>query len=433
MGSSPESRSVNIGFVSTRFAGTDGVSLETAKWAEVLEGEMGHTCFYFAGLIEDRPPDRCLVVPEAFYRHPEIKDRHDRFFEREVRSEDETRWIHQMREYFHGHLKEFIARFAIDLLIIENALSIPLNVPLGLALTEVIAETGIPTLGHHHDLAWERDRFLVNSVGDYIDMAFPPNLPSIQHIVINSVARHQLARRRGVGSEVIPNVMHYEKPAPVIDEYSADLRITLGLTDEDVLILQPTRIVPRKGIEHAVELVKRLEMKSCLVISHASGDEGDAYATRIRNYADMLGVCIVFASDLFSEKRGVKEDGSKIYSLWDAYPHADLVTYPSLIEGFGNAFLEALYFKKPIVVNNYSIFAIDIKTKGFSVIEFDDFITDETVARARELIQNKELADQLCLQNYELALHHFSYTMLRHKLQVQLDTSFGTNGRFNSV
>ena len=24
----------NIGFVSTRFAGTDGVSLETSKWAE---------------------------------------------------------------------------------------------------------------------------------------------------------------------------------------------------------------------------------------------------------------------------------------------------------------------------------------------------------------------------------------------------------------
>ena len=26
----------NIGFVSTRFAGTDGMSLETSKWADVL-------------------------------------------------------------------------------------------------------------------------------------------------------------------------------------------------------------------------------------------------------------------------------------------------------------------------------------------------------------------------------------------------------------
>ena len=52
-----------IGFVSTRFAGTDGVSLETAKWAEVLEG-LGHTCFYFAGEL-DRPQERSRLVPEA--------------------------------------------------------------------------------------------------------------------------------------------------------------------------------------------------------------------------------------------------------------------------------------------------------------------------------------------------------------------------------
>jgi hypothetical protein len=38
----------NIGFVSTRFAGNDGVSLEAAKWAEVLEAS-GHRCYWFAG------------------------------------------------------------------------------------------------------------------------------------------------------------------------------------------------------------------------------------------------------------------------------------------------------------------------------------------------------------------------------------------------
>src|SRR3990172_8732607 len=60
-----------IGFVSTRFAGTDGVSLETAKWATVLE-RLGHTAFYFAGQC-DRPADRSRVVPEAHYRHPVIE------------------------------------------------------------------------------------------------------------------------------------------------------------------------------------------------------------------------------------------------------------------------------------------------------------------------------------------------------------------------
>src|ERR1041384_1983774 len=60
----------NIGFISTRFAGTDGVSLETQKWATVLEG-FGNQCFYFAGECY-RAPSRSQVVPEAFYRHPDI-------------------------------------------------------------------------------------------------------------------------------------------------------------------------------------------------------------------------------------------------------------------------------------------------------------------------------------------------------------------------
>ncbi len=64
-------------------------------------------------------------------------------------------------------------------MIVENALTIPINLPLGLALTEFIAETGYPVIAHHHDFYWERQRFLNNSVNDYLAAAFPPNLPSI--------------------------------------------------------------------------------------------------------------------------------------------------------------------------------------------------------------------------------------------------------------
>jgi glycosyltransferase involved in cell wall biosynthesis len=203
------------------------------------------------------------------------------------------------------------------------------------------------------------------------------------------------------------------------------MREALGLEPDEKLILQPTRIVQRKGIEHAIELVSRLGIKAALVISHKAGDDGYDYLERVRNYAELLGVKTLFASDMFDEKRGTADDGSKIYSLWDAYPHADLVTYPSMIEGFGNAFLEALYFRKPIVVNNYTIYSTDIRPKGFRVIEFDDYITTDTVKSAREILENQELADQMCAHNYRLALKYFSYAVLRNKLRVLLDNAFG--------
>jgi mannosylglucosylglycerate synthase len=419
-------KSHNIGFISTRFAGTDGVSLETSKWAEVLE-EMGHNCVYFAGVC-DRPPAKTMIVPEAFYRQPEIKARHDKFFQGERRTAGDTLWIHHWRDYFREHLYRFIEEFELDMIIPQNILAIPLNIPLALALTEIIAETEIPTIAHHHDFAWERKRFLVNGVWDYIAMAFPPTgLASLQHVVINSQARYQLARRRGVGSALIPNVMNFSKPAASPDEYSADLRQALGLDADELLILQPTRVIQRKGIEHAIELVSRLNRKARLVISHAAGDEGDDYERRVRQYAQLLDVPALFVSEIFHDKRGYTADGRKIYNLWDVYPHADLVTYPSVVEGFGNAFLEALYFRKPIVVNNYSVYATDIKPKGFEAIEFDDYVTEETVAQIRRVLDDPDLARRMCDKNYDLAAHHFSYEMLRSKLRVQLANVFGTN------
>ncbi len=103
-----------------------------------------------------------------------------------------------------------------------------MHVPLGLAITELAAESGIPVVAHHHDFYWERTRFSVNAVQDYLQMAFPPKLPNIQHVVINSIAQEALALRTGISSIVIPNVLDFET-APEIDwEFTKDFRAESG-------------------------------------------------------------------------------------------------------------------------------------------------------------------------------------------------------------
>lgn len=416
--------SYNIGFVSTRFSGTDGVSLETRKWVEVLR-RMGHRCYFFAGLC-DWPADVSRVVPTAFYRHPEVKGRHDKFFGTHARSPEDTQWIHYNRELFRKEVESFVYNFSIDLLIPENCLAIPLHVPLALALTEFIAETGFPTIAHHHDFVWERKRFLVNSIQDYISMAFPPALPSIQHAVINSLQREQLASQRGISSTVVPNVMDFDAPDVVSDGYCSDLRDRLGLKDSELLILQPTRVIQRKGIEHAIELVNRLGLGARLVISHASGDEGDAYAKRVRDYAALLNVPVTFASSMIAEKRRTDEDGRKVYSLADIYHEADLVTYPSEYEGFGNGFLEGVYYRRPMVVQNYSVYSVDIRPKGFDMIEFDEYVTDQTIEKTQRVLTDKELCVSMCTKNFELAYKYFSYSSLELKLKGLIANAFGS-------
>jgi glycosyltransferase involved in cell wall biosynthesis len=271
----------NIGFVSTRFAGIDGVSLEAAKWGDVLETG-GDNCFWFAGEL-DKDPDKSYLAPEAHFKHPYNLWINRQVFGKTDRTSSVTESIENLKEILKIRLQEFINHFHIDLLIIENALAIPLNIPLGLALSELVSETQIPTIAHHHDFYWERNNLRTNAVGEYLHRFFPPRLSSIQHVVINSMAREELVRRRGIAATIIPNVLDFDNPQPVNHRGYNKFLASFGLKPGHKTILQPTRIIKRKGIEHAVDLVKNLKNSHYkLLISHKAGDEGWEYAEWIK-------------------------------------------------------------------------------------------------------------------------------------------------------
>jgi glycosyltransferase involved in cell wall biosynthesis len=326
-----------------------------------------------------------------------------------------------MTRVLKNKLREALQQLDIDLIIAENCVTIPMNIPLGLAVVETIMESGISCIAHHHDFVWERERFFVNAVDDHLHAAFPPPLGQVQHVAISSRAAKEFSRRTGQPCRMIPNVMDFERPPPSADEYSQDLRETIGLAPDDYLILQPTRIVQRKGIETSIELIRRLNDPRCkLVISHSSGDEGDAYAARVRQYADLLGVDFVLAEPWISSHRGTTPEGRKLYTIWDVYAQADFVTYPSTYEGFGNAFLEAVYFKKPILCNLYAIYRTDIEPCGFEEILMDGFLTDDLVDQVRRVLTDEQKRRAMVEHNYDIARHYFSYDRVETELRALL-------------
>lgn len=413
-----------IGFVSTRFQGTDGVTLEARKWAQLL-GELGHSSFWMAGLL-DAPPAVSHLAPLAYFGHPEVAAVQSRLFGVPVRPRAVTNQIQSLKDRLKDELYRFIERFELEVLIPENILAIPMHVPLGLAMTEVIAEITVPVIAHHHDFTWERERFTLNAVNDYLQAAFPPLLYGMEHVVINSMAQKELARRLGIPSQIIPNVLDFETPPPGLDDYNRDLRREIGLGEDDWFILQPTRVVQRKGIEHAIELVRRLrDPRAKLVISHPAGDEGSTYLAMLKDRIADAGVDVRFIADRVGERRGVNAEGRKVYTLFDVYPHADLVTYPSHYEGFGNAFLEAVYFGKPVVVNTYAVYARDIDPLGFKTIELAQLVTGEVVEQTREILTHESLRQEWAITNYELGLKYFSYSVARRKLAARLANLFG--------
>src|SRR5882672_10096020 len=93
---STSSQPRRIGFISTRFHGTDGVTLEARKWAHIFSG-MGHSCYWMGGLL-DTPREISHEAPLAYFGHPEVAALQDRLYGVAFRSRAITNEIQALKE-----------------------------------------------------------------------------------------------------------------------------------------------------------------------------------------------------------------------------------------------------------------------------------------------------------------------------------------------
>ena len=407
---------MRIGIVATRLAGVDGVTFEAAKWEHVLEG-MGHVVHSCAGEIDALRP-KARLVPAMHFTYPQAARVTAAAFDPDSDPTAVRAEVERLAGLLTPVLSDWVAARHIELLLVENAWAIPMQLPLGIALRRLVEESGTPAIGHHHDYWWERERFAECVVPEILEQAFPPDLPQIRHISINSLAAAELKRRRGIVSKVIPNVFDFDTPRPRRSAaVRRRLRHELGMNERGLLIVQPTRVVPRKGIELAIELVGRLEdPDAVLLITSPAGDEGLDYLVGLERQAEKAGVRLRYAADRFVPDDLEGQPIRPAHSLHDAYLAADLITYPSLYEGYGNALLEALFYGVPVLVNRYPVYVADIEPLGLKLIEIDGAITDATVAEVKAILASPDRKRAWARHNFEIAQKHLSYRVLRRRL-----------------
>jgi mannosylglucosylglycerate synthase len=406
---------MRIGIVATRIAGVDGVTFEIAKWETVLT-RMGHQVRLLAGEVDALRPNARLV-PAMHFTYPPAARASAAAFDAESDAKAVRAEIDRLADQLVPVIADWIEAVRIELLIVENAWAIPMHLPLAVALRRVVTASGIPVIGHHHDYWWERERFATTVVPEILEQSFPPDGPRIRHVSINSLAARELRRRRGIASSVVPNVFDFSggrpRPHPAVRRR---LRAELGMDRRGLLVIQPTRVVPRKGIELAIDLVGRLGNRhSVLLITSPAGDEGLDYLVELERLAERHRVNLRYAADRFAPDLDGKPLGPA-HSLHDAYLAADLVTYPSLYEGYGNALVEAIFYGKPIVVNRYSVYDADIRPLGFRFIEINGAVTDETVRDVRRALADPRRQRSVARRNFEIARRHLSYDLLQRRL-----------------
>jgi glycosyltransferase involved in cell wall biosynthesis len=316
--------------VSFRLGESDGVSIEAAKWIDALRA-LGHDVTTLAG---EGHADQ--LMPALAINATQAID-----------------------------IDELAARSRnADLVVVENLVSLPLNIAARDAMYEVL--DGRPALFHHHDLAWQRDQWSEDDV--------PRDQLQWRHVAINELSRHQLAQR-GIDATTIYN--HFDVTPPL--GRRDDTRRAIGIDGR--LALFPSRAIPRKNVASALAFASSLDATLWLL-----GPAEDGYDVALDELLRVTSTRYLRA----------RRDG---YDIHDAYAASDVVVVSSTWEGFGNPVLESVTHHRPLAVAPYPVLE-EIRAFGFHFFDLDD-----TPSVAAFL----DGPDEALLEhNHELVRQHFN-------------------------
>ncbi len=438
-----------IVFISGKLGDVDGVSLEVDKWIEVLRKE-GHDVYTIAGKYTN-PMQGIGIDNQFLLEHLRFDSTLQKHYEKMMfpfitkqptHLTSSTRDVILEEMMVQGkELSEDIFRIIqdndIDVIVAQNTNAMPMTLLGGIAVYNLLTEYKIATIFHHHDFWWERSRFSQNRIEGLLNNIMPPSDIGSEHVVISSYSAHILSSIKRVQPTVIPNCENFENAA-ALDDYNSHFREDLGFSEDDILFVQPTRIVPRKRIEDSVRLVgmygrKYSELKERIkfVVSLYQGDElDDSYIEEIQDLAVSEDVDLCLISGRISSIRKINDDGERMYTSRDVLVNGNIATYLPKWEGFGNAFLEAVSCRVPVVVSTYLVYKTDIKGAGFYNIEIRDDYDDngllkipETVLDEIHLILNdSEKMQQMVSGNFEIGKKEFGFDMLSAKLNGLLES-----------
>ena len=429
---------MNIGIIIGRIGGVDGVALETEKWIDVLKA-MGHKVYTLSGQFQERPMDpatETLVSEMSFFSPESFWSQKKAFFYPETDPQELIEHLNLYSKVIYKKILNWVSERRIELIISENASALPSHLEMGLAINNAVNKLGIPTITHDHDFAWERgDRYISphKDINGFVNEVFPLRAPNSVHAVINTHASNTLKERFGRDSVNVPNVMDFSMPFGQFTEKNKNLHEHMGYGTEDLFLFQITRVVRRKGIETAIQLLHELNdpRVKLIITGNYADDAGSAYYNELVNQIHelKLGDRVNFAHHLFHNK-GLSNGEEVRFSLSDAYARATACTYFSTYEGFGNAFVEAVLAKRPIFVNNYEpVYIPDIGSKGFKTVMIEHGnLTEEAVKEMAQVIYHPEQAREIAEYNFELGKKYFSYDTLREKLEELIGKALSAAG-----
>lgn len=463
---------LRVGLIHSLIGKNDGVSIVIDQTVKAMSKYLGINLGNFFFLAAHSSPRFNADTNDIFWHKNEVhKHIIQNFNKKNVNGLDKL--IHENALYAKEVIKNWVDENDIDLIIAHNT-SHPYNfitaVGMGYYIEE-LREEGIiwpKTMVWWHDSYFERDifsspnkviqKYLKYLPGTYVDSIVFINNQQIElgKKIFGKYNKNKLKKFFEQRTTVIPNTSEipwkwkYLKSetniciAPPQDNYNDSFFKDIGLEDElknrgftmddAILLLQHTRIVPRKKIELAIDLAFELEKKfkknKCVavIVSGHSGDEQNAYIHNLNEHYSELcknapnsNVVLIFGENNILSHRDIIVD--KKYYKFAEVPsivaaHGGIGTYFSDIEGFGNNLLEMISLGLPVVINKYQVYKEEIEKFGFELPAIDNGgITPQLVDSAYHLLTDIEYSNKVVYHNLRVLKENLDHKIIAIKLK----------------
>lgn len=481
-------RHLNIGILHSLIGKNDGVSIVIDQTVNAMINDMDVRLGNIFFLAAHTSPRFNATTNEIFWHKNAI---HKLILENYTGEppEELDELIHSNAMYAKGIIEDFIRDNNIDLLIAHNTTH-PYNfitaVGLGYYIEELRSRGIIwpKLLVWWHDSYFERDRFqspnhVIKKYLKYLPGTYVDGFAFINHSQI-SLCRQYLEEQNAPNIDrflreravFVPNTSDIywdwknkkwdgdEVVFPEQDNYNESLFHDLGLMEEledrnismedTVILLQHTRIVPRKKIELAIDFAFRLEKKFAgegmrkavvLLVSGHSGDEQTEYKrSLIHHHVEQkkknpdANVILLFGENIILSHRDIIVD--KKYYKFNEIPmvvaaSGGVGTYFSEVEGFGNNLLEMVSSALPAVINKYEVYKSEIEPLGFRFPSIENLeLTDQVVDETFELLTDCKNRNEMVQHNLKVLDERLGHRILAGKLIPLITNMFTKSLRF---